>query len=380
MLKYINLSHNLISDLIQLNHLRLLTNITQILMNDNPVKLNLKCELIIKEILDVVALKQTIKNNRQQGLNSSLNWNSSTFGSKFMAHNQPTRPVISSPSRTIRNAQKASSSQKLNATLPAQVSSMPNNLNESYLSRNSKRQSITGFGQRKLKAHNVLIEAETTDDYYIVNSVKINPTSVKDSTLPPINENSQIDAIDAKFLSTSIGNYEPSKLQDELENLKKMRQNYGTDWLLSTPSLLDINKQLLNEKMSGNNIIEESKDEVGSSVSNNIEVVVTGPDVKEIVLDTDIQIVEAYAVYRSMQSKASENNNSATNFELEFDEAKSDKNSSIAGDDAHNVCLCIISLSEKLFIEKDETNTTVISANEFASLEDIILLLNSGDQ
>lgn len=74
---------------------------------------------------------------------------------------------------------------------------------------------LESFNRRKLKANNVLIEQdETTEDDYLI--VSINQLDPSKSSLN-------------NKLSMSYSEYESNSLQIEIENMKLMRQNYGTD-------------------------------------------------------------------------------------------------------------------------------------------------------
>ena len=379
--KYINLAHNLIGDLVQINHLRLLTNVNQIIVQQNPVTLNLKCELILREILAVVVLKNSMKNTNKNHAN--LNWNSVNFSNNRTIVGGKSQ--LASAPRININRNIASQQQKLNSTMP-QILSVPNNLSDSFFTipKKIKKPANISINQRKLKAHNVLIEQDDSlaDDYYIVN-----PDN-REYSKSTKNE-SYLDA--NNLLSTSVGDYDSSKLQTELENLKKMRQSYGTDWLLSTPSLLEINKQLLNEKISSANsenkkrsltLLNKDTDAAKVTKSSSSSLTKLTLNVNKQLEDKEIQILESFAVYRSVQSKFSTNNTNI-NFELDFD-VRSSSSKASHSDDGHanqGVSLCILSLSEKFLIEKDEINTNVLSINEYINLESIdVMLVASNEQ
>jgi hypothetical protein len=297
---------------------------------------------------------------------------------------------------------------KLNTSVPSNFS-VPSNLTGFSSVAGGSKRSTANFkkaninnsnsnmstSQRKLRAHNVLIEQdEEFDDYYIVNHAKNSQTNIIDTKTVKNNN------LEIKLLSSSIGDYESSKLQVEIENMKKMRHNYGTDWLLSTPSLLDFNKQILNDKMA--NISNNKDQERQRLISSNNDDSKTNSKsrydermehkrlinqnlLKETTNMNEIKIMESFAVYRSFtfNSTFSNNNNNTKgdNFDLEFDlRSRSSANDKEDTNDYNSVCLCIISLTENYMIEKDETNAEILSIDEYADLESIELFFTTSKQ
>lgn len=290
--------------------------------------------MIVKEILDVVAVKNNIKNK------SNPNWNSSNIYIRQTSSSRASAPRI-----TINKRESS-----LTTSVPlagAQQHSMPNNL---FLA-NRRQNSFTTM-PRKLRAHNVLIEQDDSDDYYIVNNKNTEEHNV-DSMANQVNDISGM-----KFLSTSIGDYDSSKLQSELENLKKMRQNYGTEWLISTPSFVEITKLMPAQRVvteQTTNSTNENKQKEDSEIPPSLPVE-----------DTEQGVVESFAVYKSVLSNSSP---MVVNFELDLEEEASSK-----------TIMCFLTITERQLIEKDETNTQRIGANELSDLESIEIVPNNVDQ
>lgn len=169
----------------------------------------------------------------------------------------------------------------------------------------------------------MLIEHDAEDDYYFVDKTELGQ--------------------DTKKLSLSYGtSYDPQKLQQELENLKKMRQNYGTDWLLSAPSM---NSREPNKKAeNGSNEISITSSMDSSSITDKSNVYINEISSDQI---DKLRIIESYAVYVTALSCLDDN------------KPINEKN------------LCILSITDKYLIEKDETNSNVISVCEFNDLNEI---------
>ena len=328
-----------------------------------------------------------MKTNNKQN-QTSLNW-----GGVLQYNNKH----LTATSR-INIKRNLTFAQKLNSTIPSQVLSVPNKsflgINPTANARLDTRRPVNySNNQRKLKAHNVLIEQDGTDEpgesngTSFVSTCHLNNTNKNTSEfVKDISNISDIESIEKKFLSTSIGDYDSSKLQTELENLKKLRQNYGTDWLLSTPSLIEINKQLLNEKIANkldkhNNLnppprIEISKEEKSAATtSSSISKLATFDEMQNRIqlVESELNVLESFAVYLSIQTKTLLEKND--NFELEPDAKNND-----SGEGLSNACLCIISLSDKYLIEKDETNSDTLHVSEYASMESIDLLFTISNQ
>ncbi len=174
----------------------------------------------------------------------------------------------------------------------------------------------------KLKVNNVVIDQLTDNPlekgYILINSVTYEATS-----LPK----------EMQLIGSFTADYESTKLQTEIENLKKMRLNYGTDWLLSTPKL-QVNEQpvvAVGEKSSEDSVAGVEQEVGGESGSGRSSI---------------SNIVDSFVVYRSEIGKKS-------------------------GDEG--VKMCILSLSESSVIEKDELNAEVLSVTQLAEVCDIVI-------
>jgi hypothetical protein len=193
------------------------------------------------------------------------------------------------------------------------------------LARKDTRSDLT---KKRIKPNFISIEPDQDDessDYFVVNSDKAH-----------LNES-------MRFSISQGTDYDPSKLQKEIENLKKMRQNYGTEWLLSAPTLATaqpVASTSLNFKSTLNDsyqLKEETENELSKENAN------SSTDLKQLM--KTCSIIESFPVYRSVQSHSGE-----------CDQAQ---------------VLSILSLNEKYLIEKDETNQLVLFSAEYAQLDDI---------
>lgn len=192
---------------------------------------------------------------------------------------------------------------------------------DSFLSSGSsamgRKTSLSGRSdtKRKLKANIILIEHEQEedgDDYVIINRSG--------------NENKL--ALARSFTNQNLSmDYDSGKLQSEIENLKKMRQNYGTDWLLSTPNLV------LNDIRQGFGIGKEKM------MLDDLETCIAKTESLDI--EDNLRVIESFPVY-------------------------------CIGEEGEETCLCILSIDEKHLIERDEANKKLLSLNEISNLADII--------
>ena len=150
---------------------------------------------------------------------------------------------------------KVRSSSSLNITVPKIIIS--NDINsDQQLQKQQHQQSIilsaptqqtylrhAAATQRKsirLKPNNILIEQENEQE-----SADENNTTVAVSASASLSAATNVAATSSSFDSRA--------LQSEIEHLKRMRQNYGTDWLLSTPNMLDQSQQNLLLKAKAKN-------------------------------------------------------------------------------------------------------------------------------
>ncbi len=188
-LVYLNLNSNFLNDIKQIKNLKFLNSILNISLEKNPIKNNPFCDFIIEEIKLHKKSNQVVRTSK----------------------------VNQKPQFVIKNNN--------------------NNNNNSLMISSLKSESK----QRKLKANNILIEHEDEneiklnsdfDDYYFLDPAK---SSLNNK------------------LSISYTEYESTNLQVEIEKLKQMRQDYGTDWLLSSSSLIENNKLMVDCDLTNNN-------------------------------------------------------------------------------------------------------------------------------
>lgn len=194
----------------------------------------------------------------------------------------------------------------------------------STLVRKETRSDLT---RKRVKPNFISIEPDQDDessDYFVVNSDKMHQSET------------------VRFSISQGTDYDPNKLQKEIESLKKMRQNYGTEWLLSAPTLATsqtVASTSLNFKSNLNDsyqLKEETENELNKETKN------SSSDLKQFI--KTCSIIESFPVYRSIQSDSGE---------------------------CDAQILSILSLNEKYIIEKDETNQLILFSNEYAQLDDI---------
>lgn len=238
-----------------MNHLKQLNNINFISLEQNPVKNDLYCDLILTEI---------------------------------KSHKPRPNRVVKTQTTTIKKA---------------------NDPTEQLVPKSTQKIEQ----KRKLKANNILIEQDerSEDDYLIINTKSL------DLSKASLNNK----------LSMSYSEYESNNLQIEIETMKQMRQNYGTDWLLSTPNLIAAKPSL----------IEEPQIEVYKSETN-LDLL------DQKVLEN---VTDPFVVYKF----------------LNVDDSLQDS-------EAKKTCV-LLSLNDIYLIEKDETNTDFLDLEELAHLEQI---------
>lgn len=151
-----------------------------------------------------------------------------------------------------------------------------------------------------------------------------------------------------------------------------MRQNYGTDWLLSTSNLIEgAQSSIANETGREKSKIENN---CGGG-SGGVEKILESNQDRQKADDLSELIIESFAVYRSIEFSV---------LDLNSHEQRDQRNGSAASnhyddDDDENSTktICILSVGEKCLIEKDETNSSVLCLNELVNLSDIKLSTES---
>lgn len=278
-------------------------------MEGNPIKLNTNCDVVIKEILNVVKVKNSLKKTPQT---ATPTW--SNYQPRPSQPNIPIRKLSRKPSIKDLNSLKLGDSQILSA---------PNsNSIDALMKQNKFRRRSSMY---RLKPNNILIEqpSEESQDFVI------------------IKKNNESDSEqEANQLSSSLlSNYlQPDKLQNELEYYKVMRQKYGTGWLSVLP----------NDSNNEQGIKVKSDEKLHEIVQNEINL-------DKIQLnDSNLNIMETYLVYKKVDiSQIDQFLNTQT-----FD----DEDTSVS----------ILCLDERYLIEKDETNSTILAKYEYSNLSEIL--------
>lgn len=295
-------------------------------MDRNPVKHNPRCAFVVKQIISSNELKKKLKNTSPKTANSRYSL---------------------SPALTSRpHAATMVNADGYSLASPSQKDQMRSRLNMSGAALKgltSKRPSASGHAvasslpKRKLKANNILIDTHEDpqfEDYVVIGRKSEDVASVESAQQPLMPS--------ASILSTSYDpEYDPNNLQKELDNLKKMRQNYGTEWLLSAPSFVSASMKKSSSFLNRNNAELTSPKLASLDSSSQLAAQVDDQYLHET--------IESFAVYKIQDiGQAS----------IE----KADKK------------LCILSLNAKLLVERDETNVTLLNVKELANLSDAVCL------
>ena len=233
--------------------------------------------------------------------------------------------------------------------------------------------------KRKLRVNQILIEQQqrpngfstaATDEerQAALTNASINSTQLQQQqTYRLSSETHSLDFANASTKSTKSTSggsgsgvrakaYDASKLKSELDQLKKIREDYGTEWLLSTQTLgsdaqydaaTSIASSLQDKKpaafmfahaAAAAAAVKQQADEAGAE---EVRSVLAAP------------IAESFVVYRSTTTTTDHDHD-------DNDTAMTD--------------VCILSLSDVYLIEKDETNTELLAYHAFSSLTDIHII------
>ena len=270
--------------------------------------MNSNCDAIIKEILNVVKVKNNLKKSLQT---STPTW--SNYQPRTSQPNIPIRKLSKKPSIKDLNDLKIGDNQVLSA---------PNaNSLDSLMKQNKMKRRSTLF---RLKPNNILIEQadEENSDFLI------------------IKKNNESDSEqEANQLSSSLlSNFlQPDKLQNELEYYKTMRQKYGTGWLSVLPN--EANEQTHKVK-SGEKLHEIVKTEI------NLDKIHFN--------DSNLNIMETFLVYKTIDVNQIDQLLNTQTFD--------DEDTSVS----------ILCLDERYLIEKDETNSKILAQYEYTNLSEIL--------
>jgi len=147
--------------------------------------------------------------------------------------------------------------------------------------------------------------------------------------------------------SMTSKSYESKTLQNDIENLKKLRMSYGADWLLTSPDLK-------------NNFQESSTTTKIALISeNNLPKTSERKEKESTLLQNFDNIIESFVIYRTTLTE----------------ESQMQTNLAISNDTE----IIILSLNEKYLLEKDELNTKVVYFDEYVNLEYMQCILASDE-
>lgn len=200
--------------------------------------------------------------------------------------------------------------------------------NTEYDSNDANTTIKRGASSLRLKATNILIEqseAEAPD--YIFISKKIDSDTEQDKN-----------QVSSSFVSNNL----QFEIKNELDYYKQMRQKYGTGWLSVLPN--------------------EEKDQRATNKIDNLNLN-SDPEKQPIgendqVLDPNLKIIESFVVNKTLE--LNQIDQLLNNHERTRNRNKKDTE------------ICIICLGEQYLIEKDETNSEILSQYEYSSLSEII--------
>ncbi len=147
--------------------------------------------------------------------------------------------------------------------------------------------------------------------------------------------------------SMTSKSYESKTLQNDIENLKKLRMSYGADWLLTSPDLK-------------NNFHESSTmTKIALISENNLPKTSERKEKESTLLQNFDNIIESFVIYRTTLTE----------------ESQMQTNLAISNDTE----IIILSLNEKYLLEKDELNTKVVYFDEYVNLEYMQCILASDE-
>jgi hypothetical protein len=302
----------------------------KVLIEGNPVDLNPNSQIIIKEIITVIKLKKNLKNRNSTKTLATLATSDSLTYRKFYNQTQPAYIKINQ-NKSFANTDK----NELAQSAPNKYS-----INDKTRQRSS---TLRHDNKRRLKPNVIFIEQDNDEQ---------NTERVTDDIENVANSLSSATLQLNKYSKSFSGHYDPNKLKQEIEMMKKMRQSYGTDWLLSTPNL---NSNSLNINNSSNFLIS-SKTNTTQSNSNNQTLDENSKN--KLSINEINNVIDSFAVYRSIEPISNSN--------LNDDQIENALDSSII--------ICILSLTDLYIVEKDETNMELLSINKYSDLADIKII------
>lgn len=295
--------------------------------------LNVATDLIIREILTVVQIKNNLKK--------------STTPSPTLASSQVRVKVRSSSSLNI-NVPKINIPTNDDESQSQQLQ-QKHQQQQPILSAPAQTYLRTHRKTLRLKPNNILIEQDN-EQQPVDSTDEMNPTA---STLATSN-------------NVTASSFDSRVLQSEIENLKKMRQNYGPDWLLSMPNLIErddskkqqVPQQVVRPKLS-------NAEMPSASLSSKLD---------------EMSVIESFAVYRSVEIAILDLTVSEDVKKFSAAESVDEENGGEGEVEDEGRTLCILSLNETYLIEKDEANSSLLCVNEFVQLSEIMIMMSLNDQ
>lgn len=184
-----------------------------------------------------------------------------------------------------------------------------------------------GVSSLRLKATNILIEQPEAEESDYIFIGKKNESDLDQDK----------NQISSSFISNHFSSF---NIKNELDYYKQMRQKYGTGWLSVLPN--------------------EEKDQ---RPINKIDCLSSEPENEPInqndqALDPNLKIIESFVVKRTLDLN-------------QIDQLLNNHNGMRIGKKNDNE-ICILCLGEQYLLEKDETNSEILSQYEYSSLSEII--------
>lgn len=145
-----------------------------------------------------------------------------------------------------------------------------------------------------------------------------------------------------------------------------MRQNYGTDWLLSTSSLINEASRPPDHDQE-----QDKSPQPEAVVVTSVKLDADSKATAELDMNRIGKIVESFAAYRYIEFSILDLNVSERQGERQMQQGDEHSLRRCDDEEDETKTICILSVSERCLVEKDETNSTVLCINEIANLSDI---------
>jgi hypothetical protein len=292
--------------------------------------LNPNSQIIIKEIITVIKLKKNLKNRHSIKPFATVTSDGSMSYPKSYTQTQPTYI-------------NANQNKSLVTTNNEYAQSVPNKYSISEKTR-QRSSTLRQDNKRRLKPNVIFIEQDNPSDQ--------NTETITEDIANVANSLSSASLQLNKYSKSVSNHYDPNKLKLEIEMMKKMRQSYGTDWLLST-SNLNSNSSNMNNSL---NLVFSSKTSIQANSNKLMLNTLDDNKQNKLSIDDINNVIDSYAVYRSIEPISNNLNDQADNA-LDL-----------------SIIICILSLTDLYMVEKDETNLELLSINKYTDLSDIKII------